>query len=169
LIACAPATLFPPEILKQVDRTVRFEQVLRHAAEYRGRVMEFGGQILGSVVEGEEVQLLVRELPIQTTPIYGPVDRGGPRGMFFVSYPGKIGVQDLQHGNMVIVIGVMLGPVVKNLTGVPVGRPMLSAQCLHVWRTQGRQISDFPYGQNFTPLVQSTYCTNGQNTILTVT
>jgi len=32
-------------------------------------VVEFGGQILSSMVEGEEVQLLVRELPIQTKPV----------------------------------------------------------------------------------------------------
>src|SRR5262249_46647093 len=80
LLACAPAAIFPPDVLEKVDRTVRFEEVVAHPAEYEGHVVEFGGQILSSMVEGEEVQLLVRELPIQTKPVYGPVDRGGERG-----------------------------------------------------------------------------------------
>jgi starvation-inducible outer membrane lipoprotein len=154
-----------------VDRTIRFEQVLDHPAEYKGRVVEFGGQILDSRVEGEEVQMLVRELPVQTKPVYGPVDRGGTPGMFIIRYTGKVGEQDLQRGNMVIVIGAMMGAVVTNLTGVPVSRPTVSAECFHIWRTQGEPIEDYPYPKNstrFVPLIQQTYCVNRPNIILPV-
>ena len=123
ILACAPAAIFPPEVLEKVDRAVSFKQVVDHPAEYQGRVVEFGGQILGSLVEGDEVQLLVRELPIQTKPVYGPVDRGGARGMFIIRFTGKVGEQDLQHGNMVIVIGPMMGNVVTNVTGCPSADP----------------------------------------------
>jgi starvation-inducible outer membrane lipoprotein len=172
ILACTPAAIFPPEVLEKVDRTVRFEQVVDHPAEYKGRVAEFGGQILDSKVEGEEVQLLVRELPIQTKPVYGPVDRGGARGMFIIRYKGKVGEQDLQRGNMVIVIGPMMGAVVTNLTGVPVSRPTVSAECFHIWRTQGEPIEDYPYPKNadrFVPLIQQTYCIGRPTTILTTT
>src|SRR5262245_34447183 len=117
ILACAPAAIFPPEVLEKVDRTVTFEQVVNHPAQYEGRVVEFGGQILTSVVEGEEVHLLVRELPIQTKPVYGPVDRDGlrARGMFVIRYTGRVSTQDIMRGNMVVVIGPMMGTVVTNL------------------------------------------------------
>ena len=172
ILACAPAVIFPPEVLEKVDRTVSFKQVVDHPAEYQGRVVEFGGQILGSLVEGDEVQLLVRELPIQTKPVYGPVDRGGTRGLFIIRFTGKVGEQDLQHGNMVIVIGPMMGNVVTNVTGVPVSRPTVSAECFHIWRTQGEPIEDYPfpkYATRYVPLVQQTYCIDQPNTILTTT
>jgi starvation-inducible outer membrane lipoprotein len=172
VFTCAPAAIFPPEVLEKVDRTVTFEQVVNHPDEYQGRVVELGGQILGSMVKGEEVQVLVRVLPIQTKPVYGPVDRDGERGMFIIRYTGKVGEQDLQRGNMVIVIGPVLGGVVTSLTGVPVSRPTVSAECFHIWRTQGEPIEDYPYPKNssrFVPLVQQTYCINRTNTILTTT
>lgn len=169
ILACAAAPIFPPEVLEKVDHTVTFEQVVKHPDEYKGHVVKFGGQILNSMVEGEEVQLLVRVLPIQVKPVYGPVDRGGKRDMFVIRYPGRVGDQDLQHGNMVIVIGPMMGAVVTSLTGVPVSRPTITAECFHIWRTQGNQIDDFPYGQNYTLLVHQTYCINRSNIILTTT
>ena len=92
--------------------------------------------------------------------------------MFIIRYTGKVGEQDLQRGNMVIVIGPVLGGVVTNLTGVPVSRPTVSAECFHIWRTQGEPIEDYPYPKNssrFVPLVQQTYCINRPNTILTTT
>ena len=55
ILACAPAPIFPPEVLEKVDRTVSFEQVVSHPDQYKGRVVEVGGEILNSTVEGEEV------------------------------------------------------------------------------------------------------------------
>jgi hypothetical protein len=76
-VACAPAAIFPPEIMEKADRSITFKEVIAHPAEYEGRVVEFGGEILGSIVKGEEVQLLVRELPVRTSPVYGLVDPVG--------------------------------------------------------------------------------------------
>ena len=172
ILACAPAVIFPPEVLEKVDRTVSFKQVVDHPAEYQGRVVEFGGQILGSLVEGEEVQLLVRELPIQTKPVYGPVDRSGPRGMFVIRYTGEVSAQDIMLGNMVIVIGPMMGAIVTDLSGVPVSRPTVSAECVHYWRSQWEPIEDYPWTKNavgYVLLVQQTYCIGRPITILYTT
>ena len=131
-VACAPAPIFPPEIMDKADRSLTVKEVIAHPAEYEGRVVEFGGEILGSMVEGEEVQLLVRELPIRTTPVYGPVDPGGFRGMFVIRFTGKVGAQDIQSSNMIVVIGTMIGAALTNLTGTPVSRPTVSAECFHI-------------------------------------
>lgn len=53
--------------------------------------------------------MLVRALPIRTTPVYGPVDTGRLSGMFVIRLSGEIGAQDVQAGNMVVVIGAVNG------------------------------------------------------------
>lgn len=114
--------------------------------------------------------MLVRVLPIRTRP-YGPVDTGRLMGMFVIRFAGKIGAQDVQDGNMVVVIGAVIGAVASSLTGTPVRRLTVNAECFHIWRTQGNQIDDFPWPPNarYWPLIQQTYCVNRPNVILPVT
>jgi len=169
LAACAPASIFPPDVIEKVDRTVTFENLVTSPDHYKGRTVELGGQIVGSVVEQDGVQMLVRALPIRTTPVYGPYDTGRSRGLFVIRYAGKIGAQDAQDGNMVVMIGVVNGAVATDV-GVSVRRLTVTAECFHIWRTQGDQIDEFPWlaHTRYWPLIQQTYCINGPNLILPV-
>ncbi len=170
LAACAPTPIFPPDVSDMVDRTVTFEKLSAHPDDYKDRIVELGGQIVGSLSEQDEVHILVRALPIQTTPVYGPVDTGRLNGMFVIRYAGDIGAQDVQDGNMVVVIGAVNGAVATNLTGVSVRRLTVTAECFHIWRTQGNPIDEFPWLANarYWPLIQQTYCVNKPNLILPV-
>jgi starvation-inducible outer membrane lipoprotein len=170
LPACAPAPIFPPEVRHKVDTTVTFENLTANPDHYKERTVELGGQIVGSIAEQDEVHMLVRALPIRTTPVYGPVDTGRLKGMFVIRYAGKISAQDIQDGNMVVVIGAVIGAVATSLTGSPVRRLTVTAECFHIWRTQGNPIEDFPWTMNarWWPLIQQTYCVNGHNILLPV-
>jgi starvation-inducible outer membrane lipoprotein len=170
LLACAPAPIFPPDVRDKPDRTVTFESLVANPDHYQNRTVELGGQIVGSSTDQDEVQMLVRELPIRTKPVYGPVDTGRLNGMFVIRYTGKIGAQDLQNGNMVVVIGAVMGSVASSLTGTPVRRLTVTAECFHIWRTQGNPIEDFPWTTSgrYVPLIQQTYCVNRPNIILPV-
>ncbi|MFI5247613.1 MAG: Slp family lipoprotein [Nitrospirales bacterium] len=170
LPACAPAPIFPPDVRDKPDRTVTFESLVANPDHYHDRTVELGGQIVGSSTDQDEVQMLVRELPIRATPVYGPVDTGRLNGMFVIRFTGKIGAQDLQDGNMVVVIGAVMGRVATNLTGTPVRRLTVTAECFHIWRTQGNPIEDFPWTTSgrYVPLIQQTYCVNRPNIILPV-
>ena len=168
--ACAPVPIFPPDVRDKRDRTVTFESLVANPDHYQDRTVELGGQIVGSTSDQDEVQMLVRELPIRTTPVYGPVDTGRLNGMFVIRFTGKIGAQDLQDGNMVVVIGAVMGAVATSLTGTPVHRLTVTAECFHIWRTQGNPIDDFPWTMNarWWPMIQQTYCVNTPNIILPV-
>ncbi len=170
LLACAPAPIFPPDVLNKVDRTVTFENLAANPNHYKNRTVELGGQIVGSIAEQDEVHMLVRALPIRTAPVYGPVDTGRLNGMFVIRYVGEIATQDVQNGNMVVVIGAVMGAVATSLTGTPVRRLTVTAECFHIWRTQGDQIDDFPYlaHTRYWPLIQQTYCVNRPNILLPV-
>jgi starvation-inducible outer membrane lipoprotein len=170
LLACTPAPIFPTEILNKVDRTVTFENLAANPDHYKDLTVELGGQILGSIAEQDEVHMLVRALPIRTEPVYGPVDTGRLNGMFVIRYVGEIAPQDVQDGNMVVVIGTVMGTVATNLTGAPVRRLTVTAECFHIWRTQGSPIDDFPWtvSARWWPLIQQTYCVNQLNILLPV-
>jgi starvation-inducible outer membrane lipoprotein len=149
---------------------VTFENLIANPDHYQGRMIELGGQIVGSIAEQDEVQMLVRELPIRTTPSYGPVDTGRLNGLFVIRYTGKIAAQDLQNGNMVVVIGAVMGAVASSLTGTSVRRLTVTAECFHAWRTQGNPIEDFPWTASgrYVLLIQQTYCVDRPNILLPV-
>ena len=90
--------------------------------------------------------------------------------MFVIRYVGEIAEQDVQHGNMVVVIGTVIGAVNTSLTGTPARRLTVNAECFHTWRTQGDQIEDFPYlaHTRYWPLIQQTYCVDQTNVLLPV-
>ena len=149
---------------------MNFESLAANPDHYKDRTVELGGQIVGSITEQDEVHLLVRALSIRTTPVYGPVDTGRLSGMFVIRYAGKIGTQDVQDGNMVVVIGAVMGAVATSLTGTPVRRLTVAAECFHIWRTQGDPIDEFPWlaHTRYWPLIQQTYCVNRPNILLPV-
>lgn len=168
LSGCAAPPLFPPEMLANVDRTLTFASLKINPNAYKGNTIEFGGQIVGSQVDQHEIRMLVRELPVEIQPVYGPVDTGQFRGMFVVVYQGEMTAQDLQHGNMIIVVGTVLGAIQDSMIGSAVTRPTVQAECAHIWRTQGQQIDDFPYlpTAKYWPLVEQTFCVNTPATLL---
>ena len=63
--------------------------------------------------------------------------------MFGIRLSGKVGAQDVQADNMVVVIGAMNGAVATSLTRTLVGRRTVIAECFHIWRTQVKAIDDF--------------------------
>ena len=168
LSSCADAPIFPPEVLAGVDRHVTFTMVNANPNHYKGSTVEFGGQILGSKVDGGHIHILARELPIRSKPVYGPSNTESSRGVFVVAYQGEMTDQDLQEGNLLIVVGTLLGAVREPVTGLEVRRPTVKAACLHIWRTQGHQIDDFPWlpTARYWPLVEQTFCENTPATLL---
>jgi starvation-inducible outer membrane lipoprotein len=171
LVSACETPIFPDEVRRKADRTLSFNEVVKSPNSYKDRTVEFGGQILRSLSEGDAVTLLVRALPIRTEPVYGPYDSGRSPGMFVIRFIGKAGVQDIQAGNMIVAIGPVMGALsTANLTDVPVRRLTVNAECFHVWRTQGDQIDEFPWlaHTRYWPLIEQTYCTDRPNLILPV-
>lgn len=169
LSGCAASPLFAPEVLEDVDRTLTFATLQTNPNAYGGSKIELGGQIVGSRADPHELRILVRELPIQTQPAYGPVETETLRGMFVVVYSDELTAQDLQHGNMIVLVGRVMGAVWDAITGSPVARPTVQAECLHIWRVGGERIDDYPWPpslEGYWPLVEQTFCANRPGTLL---
>jgi starvation-inducible outer membrane lipoprotein len=161
LSACAQTPIFPPPLLQNVERGATFRDLAASPWRYHDRLVEVGGEIVESTVIEGQVQILVRALPVRTTPLYGPDHNGRSKGLVVIRYAGTAGAQDVQNGNMIVAIGVVQG-VTSADVGDSVRRLTIIAECFHTWRTQGDGIHDFPWlGDSlYWPLIEHTYCVN---------
>ena len=57
LSACARPPIFPPEVVNKIDRTVTFPNLATNPDRYKDRIIELGGQIVGSLTEEEQVYM----------------------------------------------------------------------------------------------------------------
>ena len=163
LISCGANTLFPPEVLKGVDPNFDFARWRMLPNQAEANKIQLGGRIIQSEVTGDRVAIVVTQLPIVDHPAYGPKDTGKKSGEFAISYQGKIDAPFLQRGNRIIVVGTTHAPMVVNVDDLPRSLPTVVAQCVHLWNTGGRDISDFPsYGGGYETLEEQTYCSPSQ-------
>ena len=158
--ACAPSyTVFPAKAMEGVDRNFDFSRWHMMADESESTKVQLGGRIVQSEVSGDTVTIVVAQLPIVDKPIYGPKDNRKNNGDFVVIYQGQIETADLQRGNRVMVVGTTQPSKVITLDDLSRSFPIVAAQCLHFWVTQGKDIADFPYvGAGYVPLKQETVC-----------
>jgi starvation-inducible outer membrane lipoprotein len=161
--ACSPRQVFPPEAMKGVDPHfdfARWRTMPNLAAEHK---VLLGGRIIQADVKEDRTTIVLAQLPIVEHPAYGPKETGRPTSEFAVTYPGTVDAIFLQRGNRLMAVGVT-----RPATAIPVDEllrsfPTVSAQCIHVWNTGGRDIADFPgFGAGYEPLQEQTFCAGSQ-------
>ena len=129
----------------------------------RERKIQLGGSILHSERKDGNVTIVVTQLPIVEHPAYGPKDTGKRSGEFAVTFMGQIAPPILQRGNRFIVVGITKAAKVVAVDDMLRSLPSVSAKCLHIWNTGGRDIADFPsYGAGYETLEEDTFCATAQ-------
>ena len=157
--ACSHSQLFPSEIMEGVDPNFDFSRWRMMPNQALERKIQLGGSIIQSERKDGNVTIVVTQLPIVEHPAYGPKDTGKRSGEFAVTFLGPIESPFLQRGNRVIVVGTTKAAKVVSVDDVPRSLPSVSANCLHVWNTGGRDIADFPsYGAGYETLEEDTFC-----------
>ena len=163
IAACSPVQLFPPEVMEGVDPTFDFSQWRMVPNQALERKIQLGGSIMQSERKDGNVTIVVTQLPIVEHPAYGPKDTGKRSGEFAVTFLGTIESPFLQRGNRVIVVGTTKAAKVVNVDDMLRSFPSVSATCLHIWNTGGRDIADFPsYGAGYETLEEDTFCATAQ-------
>ncbi len=158
--ACAPNyKVFPSKVMEDVDHNFDFSRWRMATVGSESKRVQLGGRIVDSQVSGDRVTIIVGQLPIVDHPAYGPKDNGKNNGEFVVIYQGQIESADLQPGNRVMVVGTTRPWKVVTINDLSRSFPIVEAQCLHFWNTQGRDIADFPfYEAGYVILRQETVC-----------
>lgn len=167
---CAGPSLFPPEVMRDVDPLFSFE-AWRDAGPSNpagpsgsGHRVQFGGRIVqaGPDEDGKGILIIAEQLPIVKHPVYGPAESGKRTGQyeFALLYPGPLKPEVLRRGNKFIVVGKTEGRIHVMVEGAPKTEPYLVADCLHVWETGPGSIAGFQEdaGAGYSSLPQETHC-----------
>ncbi len=168
LAACTATPMFPPEIMKGVEKdTFDFKAWKEQAskpssAHFVPHKVELGGRIIQVIRKSEGIVILAEKQPIERFPGYGPrsVDQEGPV-MFAIRYHGFPASDMLQAGNRLAVVGATDRAGAEVIGSTSTTLPHLSAQCLHIWNTQGvRTVDDFAYegAMGYDPPEERTFC-----------
>jgi len=161
LAACSAQGIFPQETLKGVDPNFDFAHWRMVPNQAEAKKIQLGGRIVQSETKGDIITVVTAQLPIVDHPAYGPKDTGKRSGEFAIVYQGKIDASFLQPGNRIMVIGTTQAPKVVAVDDLPKSFPTVHAACVHVWKTGGRDIADFPsYGAGYETLEEDTFCTS---------
>ena len=168
LAACTTTPMFPPEIMKDVEKeTFDFKAWQEQAyqpsnAHFVPHKVELGGRIIKLIRKQEGIVILAEKQPIEKYPGYGPsrVEQEGPL-MFAIRYHGFPGSDMLQVGNHLAVVGVTDGAGTNVIGWTPTTLPQLVAQCLHIWNTRGlKTVDNFSYegAMGYYPPEERTFC-----------
>jgi starvation-inducible outer membrane lipoprotein len=152
--------IFPKKTMDGVDKNFDFT-VWRNIPNARtGQKVQLGGRIVQSNVRDGGVVIIATQLPIVTHPFYGPKDNGRRSGEFAVLYASPLPSKWLSPGNRLIVVGTTEQAVVVSVDDVQRSLPSLRASCVHIWKTGGKEIGEFPYniGGGYEPLEEETFC-----------
>jgi starvation-inducible outer membrane lipoprotein len=160
LSACGPVTAFPPDITSGVDTGFDFNAWRIQPKATIGRTVQLGGRIVQVNEANDALVLIVAYLPVVERPTYGPRDNGKRAGEYAVFYSGRISPKALRPGNRLMVVGVTEQSQTVSVDDVQRTLPSLTARCLHIWNTGGKEIAEFPYnaGAGYEPLEENTYC-----------
>ncbi len=160
LSACATSyEVFPTTVMKGVDRHFDFARWRAVTDESETKKVQLGGRIVRFQASDDTVTIVVAQLPIVKHPAYGPKDNKKNNGEFVITYQGNIEALMLQPGNRVMAVGTTRPWKVVTVDDISRSFPIVAAQCLHFWNTQGRDIEDFPYYEaGYVALRQETVC-----------
>jgi starvation-inducible outer membrane lipoprotein len=163
--ACGPSSLFPSNVVKDVDTSFDFNTWRASPTSNQERKVQIGGRIIQAETTNEGLLIVGEQLPIVEHPVYGPATPKKRFGVyeFALLYPGKMEPTSLITGNRFIVIGTTRRPRMVVVEGASKTEPYLIAQCIHVWKTGEKDIADFPeVGAGYYPLESDTYCVSRQ-------
>jgi starvation-inducible outer membrane lipoprotein len=160
--ACAPTHhVFPPKTMEGIDTHFDFSRWRLMTDGSDMKKVQLGGRIVRTQSSDDTVIIVVSQLPIVDYPAYGPKDNGENNGEFVIIYQGTIEMPNLQPGNRLIAVGATRPQKIFTFKDISRSFPVVAAQCLHFWNTQGREISDFPfYEAGYVTLRQETVCTS---------
>lgn len=158
--ACTHPQLFPSDATEGIDPNFDFSRWRMVPNQASERKIQLGGSILQVERKDGNVIIVSKQLPIVEHPAYGPKDTGKTGGEFATTFQGPIESQFLQRGNRVIVVGTTKAPSVVLVDDLPRSLPTISARCVHIWATEGRDIADFQsFGAGYETLPEQTFCT----------
>lgn len=130
LAACA--STISPEVLKDVDQSIRFETLLKDPDAFQGKTVLFGGDIIKTENSPDKTLIVVLQRSLNSDKKPSGGDRSA--GRFIVSVPGFMDPAIFQPGRQITVVGVVAGKEVRALDDIEYSYPVIDKRHLYLWQ-----------------------------------
>lgn len=170
LAACTTTPMFPPEIMKDVEKDAFDfkawqEQAYQPSnAHFVPHKVELGGRIIKVIRQPEGVVILAEKQPIEKYPGYSSnsTEQESPF-MYAILFNGFPESGMLQVGNRLAVVGATDRAGAEVIGWTPITMPHLLAKCLHIWNSRGlKTVDDFSNAEvtEYYPSEGRTFCSD---------
>jgi len=132
ITGCAP--VISSQVLKEVDESVRFEQVLENPDAYEGKIVLLGGEIINTENLPNKTVIIVLQRSLGYN--QKPDSEGESKGRFIVSAPGFLDPAIYRPHRKITVVGVVVGKEIRSLGEIEYAYPIISKRELHVWPSE---------------------------------
>jgi outer membrane lipoprotein len=139
---CAP--VISKGLRAQVDKEIRFEEVMQNPEAYQGKVVLWGGVIIGAKnrKEGTLIEILQKPTNMEGRP--KDVDRS--QGRFLALYDGYLDVAIYAQDRAVTVAGEIKGKRVLSLDEIEYTYPLVLVKEIHLWPPKSNdRFYPYPY------------------------
>ena len=133
MTGCAP--VISQEALKEVDQSVRFEQVLENPDAYEGKIVLLGGEIIKTENLPDKTVIIVLQRSLGYN--QKPDSEGESKGRFIVSTPGFLDPAIYRPRREITVAGSVMGKEVRPLGELEYAYPIIEKKELYVWPPEG--------------------------------
>lgn len=128
--ACAP--VISPEVLKAVDQTIAFEQILKNPDIYKGKMILLGGTIIKTINLSNETLIEVVQQPLSRGNM--PKDPEASKGRFIIIFKEFKDPAIFSPGRLITVAGEVIGSQTRPLGETNYNYPLLTPKEYYLWR-----------------------------------
>jgi len=143
VVGCAP--VISQEVLREVDKDLPFQAVLRNPDEFKGKTILLGGKIIETTPLQGKTRMTVLQHPLgfRNKP---SIDEGS-EGRFIVEAAGFLDPVVYSAGRQVTVAGIVEGKEVLPLGEITYTYPLITSRELYLWPVdEGGQVPQFYIG-----------------------
>ena len=132
---CAP--IISKELRSRVEREITFPEVLKNPDAYKGKVVIWGGVIIGAKNAKEGTLIEILQKPSDSRGRPKDVDQS--HGRFLALYDGYLDVAIYSHGREVTVAGEIKGERILPLGEIEYSYPLISVKEINLWRPERKE------------------------------
>ena len=129
IMGCAP--VISQEVLREIDKDLPFQAVLRNPDEFKGRTILLGGKIIETTPLQGKTRMTVLQYPLGFR--NKPSVDGGSEGRFIVEAAGFLDPVVYSPGRQVTVAGILEGKEVHPLGQIDYAYPLVTSRELYLW------------------------------------
>lgn len=147
------ATAISPEMLKNVDQSIPFEDILKDPEAFQGKTVLLGGDIIETENFPDKTLIIILQRPLDSNEKPGGEDKS--KGRFIISVPGFLDSAIYGRGRQITVAGTVAGKEVRALDEIEYGYPIIDRRELYLWpleetvETEPRVIFGIGFGFGF--------------------